>query len=496
MKRLLVVVSLLSVVPAMLAQDVRSAAKSHRFVARTNATAHVGVFAPPPDEDDTLFVTDVGPDLDTDCLYSDHGPININVQVKRWVGVNKNTQIQKGLLSEKARLIMPAWDVDIQETRIPNEIDKVYFNGNYVGNFDGRGGLWKLNTFEIPIDWVNFAQPGNGFVTPGDNYIRVDIDTNGTGVWCTAVDWVEIEFKAAAPILLVHGTNANSTSWEPDFTQFLFNVGIPWSNNINLAPNGPIIGNGAMLARRVAELAHGWGAKKVNIIAHSKGGLDTRAYLNNNYDPDDVKVSSVYTLSTPHHGTIVSDIVVAARAAQNATSNNADIRSVIAADSLFQSSMPQEPAISNQKTDAMADFNRNYSSVPSGVRFYNYGADANANGNDRIEKSEAVPLMPAAVPAFLMEPSATSVYRVIGNVATIRLTTAPALWGSGTWTSIDVARINNPFAYNDLVVSEASAHSPSGTYLGNEVANHSSIKSTSIADRILQRIASDDPNRW
>ena len=35
-----------------------------------------------------------------------------------------------------------------------------------------------------------------------------------------------------------------------------------------------------------------------------------------------------------------------------------------------------------------------------------------------------------------------------------------------------------------------------GSYLGSEDANHSSMKSMSLANRILQHILSDFPNRW
>src|SRR6185436_1882815 len=43
-------------------------------------------------------------------------------------------------------------------------------------------------------------------------------------------------------------------------------------------------------------------------------------------------------------------------------------------------------------------------------------------------------------------------------------------------TAIEVAQTNNPFALNDLVVSAASAHAPTGVYVQTEDANHSSIK--------------------
>jgi triacylglycerol lipase len=49
------------------------------------------------------------------------------------------------------------------------------------------------------------------------------------------------------------------------------------------------------------------GSEKVNIIAHSKGGLDAR-YLIWKYNYGD-KVASVTTLSTPHHGAEIADLI-------------------------------------------------------------------------------------------------------------------------------------------------------------------------------------------
>jgi hypothetical protein len=45
------------------------------------------------------------------------------------------------------------------------------------------------------------------------------------------------------------------------------------------------------------------------------------------------------------------------------------------------------------------------------------------------------------------------------------------------------------------VVSVPSAHSPAGSYLGTRGANHSSMKSDTLAATILQHIIADFPNR-
>jgi hypothetical protein len=69
------------------------------------------------------------------------------------------------------------------------------------------------------------------------------------------------------------------------------------------------------------------------------------------------------------------------------------------------------------------------------------------------------------------------------------------LWGTNTYTSIEVATANTPFQQNDLVVTESSARAPIGQYLRTLDANHSSMKTEAIAREILNRIGSDFPVR-
>ena len=475
---------------------------------QTNSHQHSGS-SPfnPPHEDDTLFVLDSGGGLDTGCTYRGGGPLRINVRVKRHVGPvggdgllsDPQGMVQRGLISPKAKIILPVFDIDVNGAPgAPPEVDRIFFNGHALGSLSGDNNIWKLNSFEVPIEWVKFpARGANGAPTPANNEIRIDIDqaSGSAENWCMSVDWVQLQFGAIAPILLVHGTNAESDSWEPNFTTFFAGSRAPWTNDINLTPNGSILGNGRELSARVRELAATFGAKKVHIVGHSKGGLDTRAYLNNNYQPNTVKVLSVYTLGTPHHGTIVSDIAVARRTSTDPESSNADISSIMANDWTWFT--PRSPAINNQMTTAMARFNAVYPRIPSGIKFYNYGADADLNGDRRITAAEAAPLIESAfVPDRTIATASTHLYRAIARIAAISITPGErGLWGLNKFTSIEVSRLNNGFHLNDLVTSAVSAKAPSGTYLGTLNANHSSIKSRALAQAILNRILADYPVR-
>ncbi len=73
----------------------------------------------------------------------------------------------------------------------------------------------------------------------------------------------------------------------------------------NQDSNGTIASNGEFLAKKIKEIVEETGASKLNVIAHSKGGLDMR------YAISTLKMSgyiaSLTTISTPHHGSLTVD---------------------------------------------------------------------------------------------------------------------------------------------------------------------------------------------
>ena len=76
----------------------------------------------------------------------------------------------------------------------------------------------------------------------------------------------------------------------------------------NQDSNASIETNGAHLARRIDEILAETGAEKVNIIAHSKGGLDARYAISTLGMGD--RVASLTTMSTPHHGSKTVDLLL------------------------------------------------------------------------------------------------------------------------------------------------------------------------------------------
>ena len=63
-------------------------------------------------------------------------------------------------------------------------------------------------------------------------------------------------------------------------------------------------------ARALADMVHGLPCERVNIVAHSMGGLDSR-YAIARFGLDD-RVASLITIATPHRGTPLADLVAGA----------------------------------------------------------------------------------------------------------------------------------------------------------------------------------------
>lgn len=116
--------------------------------------------------------------------------------------------------------------------------------------------------------------------------------------------------KLRYPILLVHGMGFR------DYKHICYWGRIPKTLEQmgcrvffgNQDSNADIETNGHHLAQRINKIIEETGAEKVNIIAHSKGGLDSR-YAISIFGAGD-KVASLTTISTPHHGSKTVDKLI------------------------------------------------------------------------------------------------------------------------------------------------------------------------------------------
>lgn len=115
--------------------------------------------------------------------------------------------------------------------------------------------------------------------------------------------------KTKYPILLIHGIALRDdmllASWGsiPDYLRrggadlYLANTEAWASYKINAE----------IIRDKISDILEESKSDKVNIIAHSKGGIDAR-YAISFYKLDD-QVASLTTISTPHRGTCIADIV-------------------------------------------------------------------------------------------------------------------------------------------------------------------------------------------
>lgn len=280
------------------------------------APSHFGSspFAP-PGKNDHSFVVDRGAGLDTSCTFRNGGPLVIDIPVDRVVGDVTRLKAN-GLISPTAHVKLPAFDVDFNGAP-PPERDRVRFNGNVVSPefLTGDDGVWKMNEFDVPIEWVKFREDGQA---PAMNTLRIDIDIlSSTPRWCTAIDWVTMTVdQIAPPVLFVHGILSGSGGWSSPWGDGLREMGVP-SDAIDLGSQqgllvlDSIAQNAAEIADRVNSLTRvsdsdpgRWGVDKINIVAHSKGGIDARHFV----ELSD-KVDRLIQLGTPNAGSPLADLV-------------------------------------------------------------------------------------------------------------------------------------------------------------------------------------------
>ena len=271
---------------------------------------------PAPEASDSLFVINNAPYLDTGCLFRSEGPIVVNLEVPRVIGqsgLSIDALIARGIIAEDAELILPAFDVDYDGGGSSSnpERDRISFNGHPLDPpfLMGADGVWRLNSFRVNVRDILFPQdPGfGGKAKPQINTIQVDIDTaNSTEVWCTAIDWIALRIEVVRPVAFFHGILSHATIWNNLWEPTLTSRGF-LTDKEELGALDSIENNATKIRRVVDRMRTRFGVDKVNIVAHSKGGLDSRHYAENRDT-----VERVIQLGTPNAGSPLADYIQAA----------------------------------------------------------------------------------------------------------------------------------------------------------------------------------------
>jgi triacylglycerol esterase/lipase EstA (alpha/beta hydrolase family) len=106
-----------------------------------------------------------------------------------------------------------------------------------------------------------------------------------------------------SPVLLVHGVLCNAGVWVR-LARYLRRNGIDGVYSLSYGPPLASIERFAdQLAGKIDAIVAETGAKRVIVVAHSMGGLVTRAYLRRH---GTARIARVVTLGSPHHGSMMA----------------------------------------------------------------------------------------------------------------------------------------------------------------------------------------------
>lgn len=112
--------------------------------------------------------------------------------------------------------------------------------------------------------------------------------------------------KTKYPIVLVHGIALKDLKFIKSFGEIdrILRIQGYTVYKANIDGFGSVSNNAALLKEEILKILGAEGVEKVNIIAHSKGGLDAK-YMISNLQMED-HVASLTTLCTPHKGSPIA----------------------------------------------------------------------------------------------------------------------------------------------------------------------------------------------
>jgi pimeloyl-ACP methyl ester carboxylesterase len=276
--------------------------------------------------EDELFIADTGEDLDQ-YLFKERSPLTFNIDIKRYFGEvdsdgrlqNLSAMIENGVIEETAKLRLRVWDVDddYQGTEVQPERDVVKINGYVLPKPLSSGNdTWDTLSYSVPVEYLRFPELGSGSTRANKIEILIDEDNPlEDHVWAVEVDWATLRVRGLRPLVLIHGYRAagliggNYKSWD-NFVDYLNDRHIPYclpGDGTTCGNNDPIKGtdcirnNGNAINGVVEEALDRFGVSQVNLVTHSKGGLDARYYLRH-HDPNGERTNSFIQLGTPNHG--------------------------------------------------------------------------------------------------------------------------------------------------------------------------------------------------
>jgi hypothetical protein len=477
----------------------------------------------PPAADDHRFVTAAS----TTVCSGNGATIPITVSVGRALGVGgAGSAMAAGTLSATATLELMVWD--------PGSTGQhaVSVNRSPIGSFSAQAGGWRLRSLSLPTGLLLFpdrALPGS-LPTPAPNEIEIRPDTTNVGL-CAVVAWARVSFLAMSPVILVHG-NANNGGFflrqMPSFVSALDAAGIPNDSSINLGLPAPVADDAVALQSRIPPIVRSFGVDSVHVVAHSKGGLDTRAWLSLFAPTNAVatapsprfRVLSVTTLATPHLGSALADLQLAIEATS------------VGLFGIPFATVPTFAAGSNAGTPDLTTFACAAFDppLPAGVDYRMLGGDTDLNADGaitsvpppdeyagaRIESSDlsAIAASPPVTVggmtitgAQIADSVVTALYVVLRNTRAVVVTTAAIPIPIPIPPFFLVVTVTHPMpirglpAPNDLLVTIPSANGapppftlafPPATFTGAAGRNHGSVGDGGVAAAVIPLLWATD----
>ena len=454
----------------------------------------------PPKEDLGIYAINGGAGLDTACTYRSAGPLIVKLKVPATMnelelngdGTLKNPAklVAAKIIGANARVRFPVYDIDssAQVQGAQPEIDIVSFNNRQIKTLQGVTNQWTDDTLTIPIGQVRFDSPRSRGVL---NELKIDVDQGNIGAgefWCMNMDWISIEFDAAPPIVLFHGINSDASTWDnadaPGVLDALNNAGVLW-DRYSTGSNGRSFSNAKDLRGKVVAFLNPLKSTKVNVIAHSKGGLDAQMMQWLYKIP---RVVSLTTFSTPHLGTAAGDLAIIAKDSVDDKVNlgwDPDGWVASYVDTWTFGQGPQLPGLRDLTTyeaTAAIGAGRRGNISPT----FTIGTDADGNKNLALEVAESAGVFPAI--AHYAAVRSWVVTAIVASAPIVRYRTVPGTF-YGVRTVLDYRTTIVGYRPNDIVVTIQSAHPPYATQYGNGSGfNHSTIKQGSLIPGILAKI--------
>ncbi len=474
--------------------------------------------------------------------------------------------VQNGLLDQFAFVELELWNGSGMHEGWRHVVNpsEIWVNGTKVGSifvvYGTAGPRIKLLKIPFPAGVLRFGQRNPGGATEGTgptpavNEIRIttgnpynvskecgDHDGFTYGIRLKRneqnlelVEAARVTFRALAPIVLVHGKDS-STGWfqgNPGFDHEFHSRRAPVfyapTYSVEARKNGlPSLGEGTIrgdpskrLRNQIRAAAKEYGTDRVHIVAHSKGGLWSRAAIETlSEEGGEIGVFSLTTLNTPHRGCVLADFSTYSNSHTRRACRSSLLSLIPGAGILSQpsqldhslclASSHYSKSDDDLRPSAVDDFNR-HSHLPAGFPwkgrttrvFYRLvGADANLDSNQNTEGFGIInPFTETDGWRFKEKPVLPGLYRMMQQYRELR-------WNPSDGHILETVMHGPPYPLNDFVVTvpsqffsadgiqqttDAKLFSPVGTPLGTMHSpikrNHASIGSYDVGRMVLDSL--------